>query len=145
MKRRVRQFGRGFSLIEAIIAMWILSFAASGVLLPFVKGATIRAEGIHQSLSANLANELMELVLRNDYDTILDSYNGFKQQQGQIRRITGFAHSDDRYANFSREVICEEVYLSPENGLCDPKYMRVTVKVCYKGREMVNLQRLVCR
>lgn len=36
---------RGFTLAEAMMATVVLGFAAAGVLVPFVSGASVRAEG----------------------------------------------------------------------------------------------------
>ena len=42
---------RGFTLAEAMIAVMVLGIAAASVLLPFVSGAAVRAEGINRTLA----------------------------------------------------------------------------------------------
>ena len=134
----------GFSLVEAVLAMSILSFSTLGVLIPFVSGAQIRAEGMRRSLAANLASDFMERAVITGYDGLL-SYDGFSEGQGEIANLNGDKYDDSRYADFSREIACENVYMVPESGDQAAKYIKVVVKVYYQGGEMAQLTRLFCR
>ena len=50
---------KGFSLAEAVMAVVVLGIAAAGILLPFTSGAAVQAEGVHRTLAAKLAADLM--------------------------------------------------------------------------------------
>jgi len=139
------------------MAVVVLGIAAASVLLPFVSGAAVRAEGINRTLAARLASDLMEQILRlpfhdpqgtdytpgpeaGDYDNI-DDYNDYTELQGQVKDATGAV-----YANFSRKVTCEYVYVPPQPVESDPakcEFIRITVKVDYNGNEMAAISRLV--
>ena len=57
-----------------------------------------------------------------------------------------FSVTDSRYANFSRSVTCEYVYVPPQPVESDPakcEFIRITVKVNYNGKEMAAISRLV--
>ena len=70
------------------MATVVLGIAAAGVLLPFVSGAAVQAEGAHRTLAAKLASDLMEEFIRGasyEYDasqpffiivTVWVKYNG---------------------------------------------------------------------
>jgi prepilin-type N-terminal cleavage/methylation domain-containing protein len=122
---------KGFSLAEAVIATVVLGIAAAGVLLPFMSGVSVRAEGEHRTLGAKLASDLMEEIIKTPFNQIVTSYN-----------YTEF-HSN--YAKFNREVNCVEVYVPQESGTGEAKFIRATVRVYYKGREIAIINRLISK
>lgn len=150
--------------MEAMLAVVVLSIAAAGVLLPFVSGAAVRAEGARRTLAAGLASDLMEQILRlpfhdptdsasdyspgpdaGDLDNV-DDYHGYTELQGQVKDATGAVFSDPKYANFSRNVTCEYVAASPQPPPSDPAkcdFILVTVRVDYSGKETATIRRLV--
>jgi len=154
----------GFTLVEAMLAVVVLAIAAAGVLLPFVSGATVRAEGTRRTLAAGLASDLMEQILRlpfhdptgsasdyspgpdaGDLDNI-DDYDGYNEAQGQVKDATGAVFTDPKYVNFSRNVTCAYVAASPQPAPSDPaqcKFILVMVQVNYSGRETATIRRLV--
>ena len=134
----------GFTLLEAIIAMVILGIASAGVLLPFAGGARARAEGMHRTLAAKLASDLMEQILVTPYADIVDDYNGYSESQGQVKDATGTVFTDPSYANFSRDASCAYVYVPPQDGSVEPNFILITVRVYYSGRRIVTLNRLIC-
>jgi len=164
--RTVRTAGRGgFTLAEAMIAVMVLGIAAASVLLPFMSGASLRAEGVNRTLAARLASDLMEQILQlpfhdpndetsyslgpesGDYDNI-DDYDGYSELQGQVKDADGalFTDTDSRYTNFSRNVTCEYVYVPPQPVETEPskcEFIRITVQVDYSGVQMATLVRLV--
>jgi len=157
---------RGFTLAEAMVAVMVLGIAAASVLLPFMSGAVVRAEGANRTLAARLASDLMEQILLlpfhdagggatvgpepgesdpTKYDSIND-YHDYNEPQGQVKDATGAVFTDPRYANFSRDVICEYVYVPPQPPESDPakcEYIRITVRVSQSGRQMATIVRLV--
>jgi prepilin-type N-terminal cleavage/methylation domain-containing protein len=134
----------GFTLVEAMLAVVVLAIAAAGVLLPFVSGANVRAEGIRRTLGASLAGNLMEQIIKTPFDQIVDGYN-YTEPQGQVKDLTTgkpFTVTDPRYAkyaNFSRKVTCVSVTVPP--ATCN--FILITVQVDYSGKNVATLCRLV--
>jgi prepilin-type N-terminal cleavage/methylation domain-containing protein len=125
---------RGFTLIEVMLAVTVLGFAAAGVLLPFASGAIVRAEGIHMTLGAELAADLMEQILRAP----AAGYS-LTEPQGQVKDASGVIFTDPKYANFSRKATCVSVTVPPAK--CN--FILITVQVDYSGRNVATLSRLV--
>ncbi len=136
---------QGFTLAEAMMAVVVLGIAAASVLLPFVSGAAVRAEGINRTLAARLAGDLMEEIVNTPFDQIVSSYDGYSEPQGQVKDAAGVVFVDPNYTRFSRDVSCQYVYVPQESGTEDPKYIRVTVQMYYDGREIATIHRLVSK
>jgi len=134
---------KGFTLIEAMIAAVVLGIAAAGVLLPFTSGAAIRAEGAHRTLAAKLAGDLMEEIVKTPFDQIIAGYDGYAEPQGQVKDVSGTVFTDSNYANFSRDVSCEYFNVLQESMNGELKFIRVIVRVYYRGGEIVTISRLV--
>ena len=134
---------RGFTLAEAMMAVVVLGIAAAGVLLPFMSGAAVRAEGINRTLAARLAGDLMEQIVNTPFDQIVDSYDGYAEPQGQVKDAAGAVFVDSNYARFSRTVSCQYVYVPQESGSESPKYIRITVQMYYDGKQIATVHRLV--
>ena len=144
MNYKLRAKGKGFTLAEAMIATVILGIAAAGVLMPFTSGLQVRAEGRRRTLAAKLAGDLMEEIINIPSGQIVDGYERV-ELQGQVKDATGAIFTDLNYANFSRDVSCEYVYVPQESGAAEANFIRVTVRVYYSGREIVSLRRLISR
>jgi hypothetical protein len=162
-----RRGGRGgFTLAEAIMATVVVGIAAAGVLLPFGKGATVRAEGMRRTLAAKLAADLMEEIVDKPfhdpdgssyyynlgpdsgetsvtYFDNVDDYHGYTEGQGQIRDVAKNLIADWKYAKFSRDVTCAYVYVPQESGVENARFIRVTVQVYYGGNQVTNVTRLI--
>jgi len=138
---------RGFSLAEAMLATVILSIAAAGVLVPFTTGAKLRAEGIHRTLAARLASDLVEQIISTDFDQITTQYGAYTEAKGHLIMDfqTGTEFSDPIYANFSRDATCAYVYVPQETGDGDAKFVLATVRVYYKGGEVAAINRLISK
>ena len=136
---------RGFTLAEAMIAMVVLGIAAAGVLLPFTSGARVRAEGMRRTLAAKLASDLMEQIIRTDFDQIITRYGTYTEPQGQVKDATGTVFTDPSYANFSRNASCVnvDVPVSPTKFSEDVGFIRATVRVFYSGQQIAIINRLV--
>ena len=134
---------QGFTLAEAMMAVVVLGIASASVLLPFVSGSAVRAEGINRTLAARLASDLMEEIVNTPFDQIVSSYDGYSEPQGQVKDAAGVVFVDPNYTRFSRDVSCQYVYVPQESGAEDPKYIRVTVQMYYDGREIATINRLV--
>lgn len=164
-----RRMTRGFTLIEAMLAVTVLGFAAAGVLLPFVSGVAVRAEGMRRTLAASLARDLMEQIVRlpfhdpsgpaSDYipepepgetgptlfDNI-DDFHNYTEAQGQVKDATWTVFTDPKYSKYSRSVTCAYVTAPPQPAQTEPakcNFILVTVKVDYSGKNVATLCRLV--
>ena len=125
------------------MATVVLGIAAAGVLLPFVSGAAVQAEGAHRTLAAKLASDLMEKIISTPFEDIMPNYNGYSEAQGLVKDASGAVFADSNYANFSRDVSCEYVYVAQESGTGELKFIRATVRVYYSGSKMVVINRLI--
>ncbi len=131
------------SLAEAMMATVVLGIAAAGALLPFTSGAAVRAEGMRRTLGAKLAGDLMEESISAPFDQILPGYDGYAEPQGQVKDVSGTAFTDLNYANFSRNVSCEYVRAPQESETGELKFIRVTVRVYYSGKQIAIINRLI--
>ena len=132
---------KGFSLAEAMMATVVLGIAAAGVLLPFVSGMRVQAEGMHRTLGAKLAGDLMEWFINTPFEDIVADGGGYVDEpQGQIRDVSGalFSDSDPAYANFSRGA-------NYGYDASQPFFVIVTVWVKYNGNEIASLSRLITK
>jgi prepilin-type N-terminal cleavage/methylation domain-containing protein len=140
--RRQRGMRRGFTLAEATLAMVLLGIAAAGVLLPYAAGATAQAEGVHRTLGAVLANDLIEQVTACPFGSMVATYN-YAETQGQLKDSSGTTLTDSMYANFSREVTSQYVRVPQQSDAVGTTFVLATVNVFYKGRRVVTINRLV--
>ena len=127
------------------MATVVLGFAAAGVMLPFSSGASVQAEGVRLSLAAGLASDLVEEIAAEDFDQIIGLYDGYVEAAGDLKKSSGVVYSDSSYLGLSRESECSYVYVGQQSGLSSPDFILVTVRVYYKGRELIELNRLICR
>ena len=125
------------------MATVVLGIAAAGVLLPFTSGAAVRAEGMRRTLAAKLASDLMEEIIRSPFGDIVDNYDGYAEAQGQVKDASGTVFTDLNYANFSRDVSCEQVYVPQESEDGESKFIRATVRVYYSGGQIAIIRRLI--
>ncbi len=126
--------------------MVVLSMAAAGVLLPFADGASVQAEGLHRSLAASLANDLLERIINTPFTQIVGRWDGYRETQGQLKDASDTIITDPIYANYSRDVNCYEVYVPQESGPPLPcNFILTTVRVYYRGEQIAAVDRLISR
>ena len=135
----------GFTLAEAMIATVILGIAAAGILLPFTSGQVVRAEGVHRTLGAKLAADLMEKIVNTPFNQIVAGYNGYSESKGQVKDSAGAVFTDLNYANYSRNANCSSVYVPQESGTGQSKFILATVRVYYSGKQIVIINRLISK
>ncbi len=136
---------KGFSLAEAMIATVVLGIAATGILLPFTSGMSVRAEGMRRTLAAKLAGDLMEEIIKTPFDEIISSYDGYAEPQGQVKDAADVVFTDSNYANFSRDSSCAYFYVLQESETTESIFIRATVRVYYSGREIAIIDRLIAK
>jgi prepilin-type N-terminal cleavage/methylation domain-containing protein len=136
---------KAFTLIEAMIALVIFSIVVTGLILPFASSMTVQQQGCSQTLAVKLACDLVEEIINTDFDQIISTYNGYSEEKGQIKNASGAVFSDSMYADFSREAICEYVYMPPQTDAGAPNYIRITVRVYQNGLKLAEVVRLKSR
>ncbi|MEN6428865.1 MAG: prepilin-type N-terminal cleavage/methylation domain-containing protein [Phycisphaerales bacterium] len=139
---RRRNARSGFTLPEAMLALVILGMAAAGVLLPFASGATVQAESMHRTLAAKLANDLMEQIIGTAHGSIIATWNGYTEAQGQVADASGTVFSDPLYAGFSRTASCQAKYVASGPPLTT-NFILIKVIVAWQGREIMTLSSLI--
>jgi len=127
------------------MALVLLGIAAAGVLLPFGSGAAVQAEGLHRTLAAKLANDLLERIVHTSFDQLVDRWNGYSESTGGIKDANDMPFMDPMYANFSRDVSCGYVWPSPQQGLVAANFIVVSVRVYYRGRQVAVIDRLISK
>jgi hypothetical protein len=98
---------------------------------------------MRRTLGAKLASDLMEEIVNTPFEQIAAGYDGYFEAQGQIKDAGGAVFTDSYYAKFSRDSMCDYVYVPQESGSGVSKYIRVTVRVYYRGKEIATINRLV--
>ena len=83
---RINPDNKAFTLMEAMMALVILTIASAGLLLPFASSAAVQEEGTRRTLAAKLGCGLMEKIISTDYDSIIATY-------GDMIRVPGKAGS----------------------------------------------------
>jgi hypothetical protein len=143
--RHCKARSSGFTLAEAMLATVVLGIAAAGILLPYTSGANVQAEGMRRTLGIKLASDLVQEIVNTPYDQIVASYGAYSEAEGQVKDAQGVVFNDLNYARFSRNSVCNYVYVPQESGAGVSKFILVTVRVYYNGREIVAINRLVSK
>lgn len=155
-----RQFKKGFTLIEALLASAILAMVVMAIVMPFSAGIQNEGTDGRRTLALNLGQEMMEEVMTKPfYDpagvmtpgpesgetratfNCIDDYHGLIEPDGQIKGFDGTTVTGA--AGLSRQVTAAYVYVSGQNTQIPPTFIRVTVEVRYMGQGLVVLSRLV--
>lgn len=163
MKRLRRNVGKGFTLIEALIAASVLAMAIAAITMPFTVGAQNELADSRRTLAVSLAQEMMEEILdkpfidpqgsskpgpepgenlRSAFDNI-DDYNEFVELPGKIADMSGVVNSEPASTGLSRHVAATYVYVSGQDASNDPTFVRVTVEIRYRDQVIITLTRLV--
>ncbi|MCK4753453.1 MAG: prepilin-type N-terminal cleavage/methylation domain-containing protein [Planctomycetes bacterium] len=148
MKKIMHKSRKGFSLAEAMMATVLLSVVAAGVLVPYTTGAAVQVEGTRRTLAAKLGSDLVEKIVKTDFEEIVDEYGSYTELIGQVKGVSGevLSEQDSEYANFSRDASCEYAWVPQENdAVLDVKFILAEVRVYYKGEELIILRRLISR
>ena len=126
------------------MATVILGIAACGVIVPFVNGVSVQVEGRRRTLAAKMASDLMEQIVRIDFEQLVDTYNGYQESEGQVKDAAGRVFEDSNYSKFSRDVSCAYVYVPQESGVGTAKFILAIVRVFYAAEQVVVINRLIC-
>ncbi len=102
---------RGLTLIECVIAMFVLITATLGILTATVAAHGHLEHGDQRLLAVRLAEQLIEEIVARPYtgvgatraDWSIDGYNGFTEAPGDLEDFTGAPCSPEEQV-FSRQV-----------------------------------------
>jgi prepilin-type N-terminal cleavage/methylation domain-containing protein len=133
---------KAFTLIEAMIALVILTIAAAGLILPFASSAAVQQEGCNQTLATKLAADLIEQIINTDFSQIVPTYGSYSEPKGQIKNAAGVVFTDPMYADFSRQAVCENVYMPQQGNFGTPTFIRITVRVYQNDTKLAEVARL---
>ncbi len=141
--RRLRR--KGFTLAEVMLAAALLAIATAGTVLPFASGAGVQAEGIHRTVAAGLADDLMQKISNTSFSDIVSTYGSYSEAECQVKNAAGVVIDDDGYKLFSRSASCEYVYLSQQSRTSDACFVLATVQVSYDDKTMIVLKKLISK
>ena len=154
-------------MIEAMLASTLLAMSASAVLLPFSVGAQSEQEDARRTLALFLGRELMEEIISKPFDDPegsvgvgpdggessralfdnIDDYHGYEDGYGKsissIVGMNGQIIEGVAIEGLQREVIIAYIHVSGQDVGADPNFVRVEVKMKYKGDDLLTLRRLV--
>jgi len=128
---------KAFTLIEAMVAMAILAAAAAGILLPYAAGAAVQVDGARRTLAAHLAADLLDEIAATEFSSIVATWNGYSEAEGQIKDAAGVVLGDPVYSRFSRQASCQTL------GMGSRLMVWATVDVYYEGQLMVHLGTMI--
>ncbi len=149
------------------MASTMLAMGASAVLLPFTVGAQNEFEDARRTLALYLGRELMEEIISKPFDDPdgtddmgpdpaetsralfdnIDDYDNYKD--GYKESISSIVGVNDQTIDgvaiegLQREVDITYIYVSGQDVSEDPNFVRVEVKMEYKGDKILTLRRLV--
>lgn len=137
----------GFTLVEAVSAIAVLAVAAAAIVMPFSTGAAQEREHAVRTTAACLADELMNRIISLPFEsdtgeTVID-YDGYSQPIEPLWADDGTLLEDPAAAGMTRTATCEYVYVTGQDTNDPPSFIRVTVRVDYRGDTIVKLSRLV--
>lgn len=159
------RFGRGFSLVEALIAVAILGFSAAGISALLIAGMKQNELSGRYMLAANLGQDLMDEILAKPFydpdspsnltpgpevgensrellDNI-DDYDGLVEPAGNMQLPTGSRLNSPNLSGFSRTASAQYVYLPGQDAQADPTFILVAVQVLEDSMGMIELKRLI--
>lgn len=153
----------GFTLVETVIAVSILGFAALGITTSLVAGTNQNYLSGRYTVAVNLAQSLLDEILAHPfYDSDPNNFNqgpdagetratfnniadfhGLSEPEGSLQDPQGTTLNGLGLSGFSRTVTAEYVYLPGQDNSKPPTFICVTVTVKYKGATMSRLKRLI--
>jgi prepilin-type N-terminal cleavage/methylation domain-containing protein len=138
MKRDRNQ--SGFTLMEAMMAVFILAVAASGISMAFAAAGTMQVEAQRRILASRLAADKIEEMVSYGYVYVKDNYVGKTSSQ----TAEDMGYTGNMYNGLSCTVEeCEEVPVPVPVGNQPVNLIQVTVAVKYNNQEITKITTLI--
>jgi prepilin-type N-terminal cleavage/methylation domain-containing protein len=135
MKRNRNQ--SGFTLLEAMMAVFVLAVAASGISMAFAAAGTVQVEAQRRILASRLAADLVEKIAATNYDLIQATY-----PVGHSVTAADMGNTGDIYTGLSCSVIVNNT-IEVNNGGSMVHLIQVTVVAKYNNQEITRITTLI--
>lgn len=137
MANRSGHVRKGFTLIEATMAMVLLSVVTAAVIMPFSAGAAMNMEGAQRTIAAKLATDFLEEIQKVGFDFI-ETYDGLPDggnlfYDGDWVQI----FTDPVYTRYMRIPNVESVIVGGQ------ELYWVTVQIRYDNITVLEMSRLI--
>lgn len=164
MRRHRRRRERCFTLVEALVALTVLSIAVTAIVTPVTVAIDHKTRAAKQTLAVLLAEQLIEDCLSQDtfsfdepavlgpsgdettrtrYDEVSDYHYVFEMPSRFGPIFGGGVQGSDYPPNFARWMWLQPVYLPGQRDFYPPDFVMLTVRVWDGTEELVVLRRLV--
>jgi prepilin-type N-terminal cleavage/methylation domain-containing protein len=142
MKRNRKQ--RGFTLMEAMMAVFILAVAASGISMAFAAAGTVQVEAQRRILASRLAADKIEEMVADGYGYVKTKYVyvGFSPLYSRTAGDMGYTGNIYNGLSYTVEE-CKEVSVPVPAGNQTVHLIRVTVVAKYNNQEITRLTTLI--
>jgi prepilin-type N-terminal cleavage/methylation domain-containing protein len=128
---------KGFTLLEATMAMVILAVAASGIFLSFATAASVQSEAHHRVLASRLAADMVETIASTAFAQIATDY-----PVGRSQTAAEMGNTGDVYTNFHCAVLANNI-VEVNDGGQTVNLIEVTVAAYYKNGEITRISTLI--
>lgn len=140
-RANTKRSAAGFSLMECMVAITVLSVAAAALLMPFTAAANAARIDSKRTTAATLATQMLERLTDMSYGEIL-AMDGTVEAGESISSITGQPLNAASLAGFTRRVDAAEVTVTASGANGDATFVRVVVTVTCDGVEPIEMRRL---
>ncbi|MBM4103412.1 MAG: prepilin-type N-terminal cleavage/methylation domain-containing protein [Planctomycetes bacterium] len=127
----------GFTLMEAMMAVFVLAIAAAGISMAFAAAGTVQVEAQRRVLASRLAADLMEKISGTDYGLIQATY-----PVGHSVTAAAMGNTGDAYANLSCSVVANN-NIEVSSGGTAVKLIQVAVAASYGTTEITRITTLI--
>tara|TARA_B100001059_G_scaffold32660_1_gene26281 strand:- start:14 stop:499 length:486 start_codon:yes stop_codon:yes gene_type:complete len=140
-ERHRRVSARGFSLLEAVIAMVILAMTFTTIASAIGAGSGSARETRNQVMATLAAEELLSELLSEPWEALSD-WNGYRESTGESRAPDGRIEKDRAELLRAVEVMDETRHLEPIGMDIDGRVIRVHVED-RTTRVIISLERFI--
>lgn len=158
-----RRASSGFTLVESLTALVVLSAAVAAILTPVIAAVEQKQRTAKQVVAVMLAEQLIEECLGQESFSIQDpielgpsgdepwrdlydensDYHGVTEGPGTFGTVYGPRLAYSQFPNLRRTMHIDTYYLPGQYTGYSPDLIVVTVRVYDKDEELVTLQRFV--
>ena len=146
MKENRKQ--RGFTLMEAMMAVFVLAVAASGISMAFAAAGTVQVEAQRRILASRLAANVIEKIVSVGYVQVKDVINKYKDpatpdELDVLGNFIDAVNPDPNSLVWSCEVKYGETDIPVVGDGGTVNLIQVTVAAKYNNQEITRLTTLI--